>query len=357
MKAITINNIGRCLLVCIVALAVAACDKHADQRALKLAHSLDINHPVHKAMAHMATRLEQLSGGTMRVDIYPSGQLGSERELIELLQIGSLAMTKVSASPLEGFVPEMKVFSIPYVFRDQQHFWQVLNGDIGRQLLLAPERVRLRGLGYYDAGSRSFYTTEKPIRTPSDLDGLKIRVMKSQTAVATVENLGGAATPIAWGELYTALQQGVVDGAENNPPTFYLSKHFEVAKFYTLDEHTSIPDLLLISRHIWQSLDSQQQQWLQTAVDESVEFQRALWQKDTQKALKAVADAGVEIIYPDKSLYREKVVAMHESYQGTTTGALLKKIAALPSTTPADPAPGSSESNGAQSSAALPESM
>lgn len=324
-----VSKICRYLLVCVMTLLATACNESGNQRVLKLAHSLDINHPVHKAMAHMAARLEELSSGSMRVDIYPSGQLGSERELIELLQIGSLAMTKVSASPLEGFVPEMKVFSVPYVFRDHEHYWQVLNSEIGRKLLLAPERVRLRGLGYYDAGSRSFYTTDEPIHTPDDLGGLKIRVMKSQTAVKTVQNLGGAATPIAWGELYTALQQGVVDGAENNPPTFYLSKHFEVAKHYTLDEHTSIPDMLLVSSHIWQTLSPQQRQWLQTAVDESVQYQRALWQEETQKALKAVAEAGVEIIYPDKALYRDKVKAMHNSYSGTSTGKLLMDIAAL----------------------------
>ena len=291
-----------------------------------MAHNLDTGHPVHLAMMNMAENLDRLSGGQMAVDIYPSGQLGAERDVIELLQIGSLAMTKVSASPLEGFLPEMKVFSIPYIFRDNDHYWEVLNSKIGRDLLLAPERIRLRGLGYYDAGSRSFYSTKKPIRQPDDLDGMKIRVMKSQTAVETVNSLGGSATPISWGELYTALQQGVVDGAENNPPTFYNSRHFEVAKYYTLDEHAAIPDLVLISQHVWKSLSPEQQEWLQQAMDESVVFQRQLWQEKTKEALEAVKAAGVEVIVPDKTPYQELVKEMHDSYRNDPVWSLLSAI-------------------------------
>lgn len=175
MKTLFKNSLWmRWAVIVLTCLACISCKQSDDVRALKLAHSLDVSHPVHRAIVRMADQLEEISAGSMRVDIYPNGQLGSERELIELLQIGSLAMTKVSASPLEGFLPEMKVFSIPYIYRDHDHFWQVLNSDIGRRLLLTPERVRLRGLGYYDAGSRSFYTTQTPIQTPDDLAGMKI---------------------------------------------------------------------------------------------------------------------------------------------------------------------------------------
>lgn len=316
----------------IISLACVACNKYEENRVLKLAHSLDTAHPVHKAISYMAERLEGISKGAMHIDIYPNGQLGSERELIELLQIGSLAMAKVSASPLEGFVPAMQVFSIPYIFEDNDHYWRTLNSSIGRELLLAPERVRLRGLAYYDAGSRSFYSSEKPIYSPKDLGGLKIRVMKSQTAVKMVRSLGGAATPISSGEIYTALQQQVVDGAENNPPTFYVSKHFEVTKYYTLDEHTSIPDILLISRDLWRSLSGQQQEWLQMAVDQSVVFQRKLWLQESEKALQEVEKAGIQIIRPNKKPFQDAVSSMHLSYAGTETGIILQKIQALKET-------------------------
>jgi len=312
---------GSFLLVLLI-----ACAREDEQRMLQIGHTLDTGHPVHQAMLLMGERLAEYSDGKMTLQVFPSGQLGSERELIELLQIGSLAMTKVSASPLEGFVPIMKIFNIPYVFRDQAHYQAVLDGDIGLQILDAPRKVRLKGLGYYDAGSRSFYTVDRPITKPADLDGLKIRVQESQTALEMVRSLGGAPTPIAWGELYTALQQGVVDGAENNPPSFYLSKHYEVCRYYTLDEHTAVPDILLVSTFVWDSLSAEEQQWLQRAVTDSVLFQRELWQRESDAALAAVEAAGVEVIRPDKSLFQSQVAEMQLSFDGTDVGVLLRQI-------------------------------
>lgn len=313
----------------VLALVLAGCGKDDGIVELKIAHSLSATHPVHKAMLYMAERLEEHSHGTMHLQVFGGGQLGSERELIELLQIGSIAMTKVSASPLEGFVPEMKIFNIPYLFRDTAHRHAVLDSAIGEELLLAPERVRLHGLGYYDAGSRSFYTVARPVETPGDLAGLKIRVQESQTALEMVRAFGAAPTPIAFGEIYTALQQGVVDGAENNPPSYYLSGHYEVAPYYTLDEHSSVPDILLISKYVWDRLEPQQREWLQQAVDESVAYERELWRKETQAALDAVAAAGVRIIHPDKSLFAEKVEGLYARYDGTKVGELIDRIRAF----------------------------
>lgn len=315
-------------IVLVSALTATGCDEQPSERRLKLAHSLSATHPVHKAMVFMNERLQYHSHGAMALDIYANSQLGSERELIELLQIGSLAMAKVSASPLEGFLPEMKIFNIPYLFRDEEHYKAVLDSRIGEELLLAPERVRLRGLGYYDAGSRSFYTVGKPIETPDDLKGLKIRVQQSPTAVAMMARFGAAATPIAWGELYTALQQGVVDGAENNLPSFYISGHYEVAKFLTLDEHTAVPDMLLIGKYVWDDLTAEQRGWLQTSVDESVEYQRELWHEETEAAMKAAQAAGVRVIRPDKSRFVEKVEGMYKAYDGTEVGELIERIKA-----------------------------
>ena len=191
----------------------------------------------------------------------------------------------------------------------------MFEGKVGKDLLLSPEKYWLRGLCFYDAGSRSFYTKDKPINTPEDLTGLKIRTQESATSVNLVNSLGGSATPISWGELYTALQQGVVDGAENNPPSFYLSRHYEVCKYYSLDEHTSVPDVLVISTVIWNDLTEQEQQWIQEAADESYVHQKKLWQESTMESLKAVEEAGVEIIYPDKSPFIEKVQPMLEEYK------------------------------------------
>ena len=208
------------------------------QLVLKLGHGLDTGHPVHQGMEFMKERLEELSSGNVTIDIYPSAVLGSEIQCIEQLQNGSLAMTKTSAAAMENFIPAMAVYSLPYVFRDADHYWAVLNGDVGQSLLRKGEDKYLRGLCYYDSGSRNFYTKDKPIKTPDDLKGLKIRVMNSKTAIDMVKAMGGAPTPIAWGELYYALAQGTVDGAENNPPSFTSNKHYEICKHFSLDGHT-----------------------------------------------------------------------------------------------------------------------
>ncbi len=308
---------------------LSACSRQDDTVVLKLAHVLDTGHSVHQGMVHMAERLEHYSDGKMRIDIYPSGQLGSERDTVELVQIGSLAMTKVSAAPLEAFVPAMQVFSIPYVFRDREHLFKALDSEVGKELLKSTEVARLKGMGYYDSGSRSFYMVDTPVETPDDIQGKKIRVMKSQTAVKMIAAMGGGATPISWGELYTALQQGVVDGAENNPPSFYLSGHYEVCKYYALNEHTSVPDMLLMSSHIWESLDTQQQEWLQMAVDDSVTYQRELWRVSTEEALAAVEAAGVIVTRPDKRPFMAAVEEMKAAYDGTEVGRYLRAIEAV----------------------------
>lgn len=317
------------LLVMLFILGLIGCQTESRVREIKLAHVLDPGHPVHRGMVFMAKRVSEKSAGRMRVDIYPSGQLGQERDLIELLQIGSLAMTKVSTAALEAFVPEMKIFGVPYIFRDDEHRWKVLNGEIGKRLLLACEKFFLRGMCYYDAGSRSFYTKNVPIYSPKDLKGLKIRVMNSPTSFAMVQALGGSATPIPWGELYTALQQGVVDGAENNPPSFYLSRHYEVCKYYSLDEHTSVPDIVLMSTVVWQSLSPQEQKWLQEAIDESVEYQKKLWQESSEQALEEVQKAGVQVIHPDKHPFQQAVQEMYNSYKGTAIYDLIQAIQSI----------------------------
>lgn len=312
-----------------VQLLFNSCGEIQKVKILKLAHVLDTTHPVHRGMAFMAEKVIEKSAGKMRVDIYPGGQLGQERDLIELLQIGSLAMTKVSTAPLEAFVPEMKIFGIPYIFRNDEHRWKVLKSELGKRLLLSGEDYFLRGMCYYDAGNRSFYTKDKPVNTPRDLEGLKIRVMKSITAVSMVKALGGSPTPIPWGELYTALQQGVVDGAENNAPSFYLSRHYEVCKFYSIDEHTGVPDILLMSTVVWNGLSAQEKIWLQESVDESVEYQIKLWKEASEHALEEVQKAGVEVIYPDKTPFVDAVKEMHESYKGTELYELMQKIAEI----------------------------
>lgn len=309
------NYIFRGIIISIVLVAFSACGSVSDVKKIKLGHALDQSHPVHKAMMFLAERAAEKSGGKLQISVYPSQQLGTERELLELLQIGSLGMTKVSSSVLEGFTPIFKVFSLPYIFRDDEHKFKVFEGEVGQEFLLSTEKFWMRGLCFYDAGSRSFYTKAKPVITPEDLTGMKIRTQESATSVKLVNALGGSATPIAWGELYTALQQGVVDGAENNPPSFYISHHYEVCKYFSIDEHTSVPDVLLISTEVWEDLTSQEQKWIQESATESYEYQKVLWQQSTADALEAVKKAGVEVVYPDKAPFVAKVQNLLEEFK------------------------------------------
>ena len=310
---------------------LSACDDDNDQKVLRLAHSLSVDHSVHKAMVYMGEVLEQKSGGKLTLKIYPSGQLGAERETVELLQLGSLAITKVSAAVMESFAEEYRVLGLPYIFRDKAHATEVFNGPVGEEILLSGEKVWLRGLGFYDAGARSFYTKELPIDQPNDLAGMKVRVMNSNTAINMVKAMGGTPTPIPFGELYTALQSGVVDAAENNPPSLYLSGHYEVCKFYSIDEHTRVPDVLLIGKLAWDKLSEQEQQWVQEAAEESIVRQYQLWEESELEAMNALKAAGVKINYPEKGPFTEDVQSLYRSYEtDPVLGNLIQRIQAQP---------------------------
>jgi len=313
MKSINYNRLLPKALFILLLFFITSCGKEKDVTVIKLGHGLSVSHPVHKAMEFMAERLKEKSDSTVLIEIYPNQQLGTERECLELLQIGSLGMTKVSTGVLENFVPELKVFGLPFLFRDKEHRYKVLEGKIGENLLDASLPKRLKGLTFYDAGSRSFYS-KSPMENPADLNGLKLRVMESTTAMNMVISLGGSPTPIAWGELYTALQQGIVDGAENNLPSFYLSRHYEVCKYLMLDEHSALPDELLISTLIWNKLSPQEQKWVKEAAMESLEFEKKIWQEAEMEALMEVQKAGVIVTTPDKEGFRELVKPMYEEF-------------------------------------------
>lgn len=287
-------------------LFLGACNQSEKTKTLFLAHSLPQSHPVHKGIVFFQDELDRISGGKLQIKIFSDGQLGSEREVLELLQIGSIAITKVSAAVMANFSPEYEVLGVPYLFRDKKHLFDVLEGEVGKDLMEGSSDFLLRGLCFYDAGSRSFYTKDKPIRTPEDLQGLKLRVMNHQMSIDMVNNFGGSATPMAFGELYTALQQGVVDGAENNPPSLVSSNHYEVCKYYTLDEHSSIPDVMVISTKFWNTLTEEEQSWVQKAADASVTAQKKYWAESVEECFEILKKSNVEVIIPEKSLFLEK---------------------------------------------------
>ena len=283
----------------------ASCDELGGPKTVYLAHSLPTSHPVHQGMEVFAETLRDRSGGAMGVKIFPDGQLGSEREVLELLQIGSIAMTKVSAATMANFAPEYEVLGVPYLFRGEEHRFTVLESEVGERILQSGTEYLLKGLCFYDAGSRSFYTVEKPIRTPRDLAGLKIRVMSHQMSVDMVNAMGGSATPMSYGELYSALEQGVVDGAENNPPSFVTSRHYEIAKYYTLDEHSAVPDVLVMGTRYWDGLTTEEQGWVMAAAESSSQAQKVFWRDNVAASMRTLEDAGVEVLRPDKPVFAE----------------------------------------------------
>ncbi|MBC8948078.1 MULTISPECIES: TRAP transporter substrate-binding protein [Xenorhabdus] len=277
---------------------------------LKLSHNQNRDHAVHKAMTEFANEVKEKTNGEVRIRIYSDSQLGNQRESIELMQNGALDIAKSNAAELEAFSPAYSIFNLPYLFRDKAHYQQVINSDIGKEILDSSQNMGFIGLTYYDAGARSFYA-KKPIRTPEDLKGLKIRVQPSPTAIAMVKGLEGSPTPLAYGELYTALQQGVVDAAENNITSFTLSRHSEVTKFFSLDEHTMIPDVLLISNKSLNKLTTEQQDIVKKAALNSSKYMIQLWEKSEKEERAKAEKQGVKFIVVDKTLFQNAVKPMY----------------------------------------------
>lgn len=305
------------IVIAVALLSLNGCGRSAQDssKTIILAHAMHTTHPVTLGMDYMAEQLEVISGGEMTMTIYPAAQLGDERSLLELVQIGAVAITKVSSASLENIVPPMRVLGLPYLFEGEEHYREIINGEIGQALLDSGIPYQLKGLAYYDAGWRSFYTVNRPVTTPEDMQGMKIRVQPSAMAIQLVRQLGGSPTPLSYGELYTAFQGGIVDGAENNPPSYFSSRHYEVTDYYIMNEHTAVPDLLVINSSVWESLSEQQQQWLRQAADESVAYQHELWTESEEESMQAVEEAGVEVLYPDKEPFRQKVEPIYELFR------------------------------------------
>ena len=269
-------------------------------KKISLAHGMPEEHPVTKGIEEFSRELSELSGGSMKVEITGAGAGGSEEECLESAQRGALDITKVSCAKVGNFVPVFKLFSLPYLFRNGEHYWEVLDGEIGGELLVALEsnaegrKSGLVGLTYYDAGARSFYA-KKPLRSAADLKGLKIRVQADPVSEKTVKSLGASAVAIPFAELYTSLKQGGVDGAENNAPSYFSTSHYEVCKHYLLDKHSRIPDLLVMGSKFWEGLNEIEKGWVKEAAKRSSEFQRALWAEETEKLLGQLKEKGVTI--------------------------------------------------------------
>jgi tripartite ATP-independent transporter DctP family solute receptor len=262
-------------------------------------------------MTDMAKEVRKQTDGEVKIRIYPDAQLGNQRESMELMQSGALDMVKSNAAELEAFAPAYSAFNLPYLFRDKDHYYKIKLSEIGKEILNSTESKGFIGVTYYDAGARSFYSN-KPIKTPEDLKGMKIRVQPSPSAIAMIKALGASPTPLAYGELYTAMQQGVVDAAENNIPSFSLSRHSEVAKYFSFDEHTMVPDVLVMSTKSLAKLTVEQQDILMTVATESAEKMKVLWAESERKEQVKAQELGVTFVETDKTAFAAAVAPMYQ---------------------------------------------
>ena len=286
------------------------------RNTLILAHNLDTQHPVHLGMQAFADSVDRKSNGRILIKLYPNGQLGSEREVLEQLQVGAVAFTKVSSLSLESFAPLYGALNTPFIFVDEEHAFRVWDGEVGERLKVCSLDKKFRGLTFYTSGARSFYA-DRPLLKPSDLSGLKIRVMGSRTALRMTELLGGSPAPMPYGEVYTGLQQSVIDGAENNITALTVSRHGEVAKHYSEDEHIIAPDVLLVSTEVWDRLSEEDRTILEEAAEESKQLQREFWASAMKEhTRKATEELGVTIHHPEKGPFFEAVQPLHEELKG-----------------------------------------
>lgn len=285
------------LLAVVCVFSVISSEVFAKEKVFKLKYAgvLPADHPVSQSAAIWAEKLEKMSDGRVTVDLYYSGSMGKSTEVIEYIQQGTLAFSVASSAFFSSFDKKFDIFSLPYLFKDKDHMYRAVNGEFGKYMnaLLADDGLRI--LGYPDSGSRSVYTKEKPVFTPEDMKGVKIRVM-SKVAVNSMNALGANGVPIPWGELYTSLQTGVVDAAENNPPSIIAGKHYEVCKFYSLTSHFRTPDIFIMSEKVYQSLPED----LQKIVVDSIlnvfmPTQQKLFAEATQDSMKKIKEFGMEI--------------------------------------------------------------
>jgi tripartite ATP-independent transporter DctP family solute receptor len=287
-------------------------------------------YPTVVAVEDIGKKLEKATNGRLSVAMYPSMQLGGEKEAIEQAQVGAIAFARVSVGALGPVVDDLNVFNLPYVFRNTEHMQHVIDGQIGQDLLdkVTNSGKGLVGLAWMDAGARNFYSTKKPIKTMADLKGMKVRVMGNPMFVDMANSMGGNGIAMGYDQVFTALQTGVVDGAENNPPSFVFDNHYQAAKFYTVDEHLIVPEMVVFSKKIWDSLSKDDQALLAKLGKEAQQEERKLWATYEKQAMDKAKAAGIEIIQvsdADKKAFQAAVKPVWDKY-GPKYADMVKRI-------------------------------
>ncbi|MDR3517836.1 MAG: TRAP transporter substrate-binding protein [Azospirillaceae bacterium] len=301
---------------------VALGASQAQARVFRSADVQPADYPTVKAVQFMSDELSKLTDGKYSVKVFANSTLGSEKDTIEQVKLGAIDFLRVNTGTLNTICPAMMVPVMPFVFRDKDHMRAVLDGPIGDELLSDCDAQGMVGLAFYDSGSRSFYSI-KPIRSITDLKGLKIRVQQSDIWVAVMRALGANATPMPMGEVFTGLKTGLIDGAENNWPTYQSSHQYEVAKYFTLTEHSMAPEVLLMSKKVYDAFTPDEQKLVRKAAKDSVPYMRKLWDDMEISSRATVEKAGSEVITIDKAPFQ---AAMKPVYDQFITDPKLKAL-------------------------------
>ena len=305
---------------------IAGCGKNSDKPILlKCGHGMKKKHPVSIAIRYFAVQAYEMSKGKILIKIFPDEDLGSENELVKKVQKGELDLVKISASDLSNIIPDYSVLGLPYLYENDKQYFNVLNGPIGEAILKSGDKYGLMGLTFYYAGARSFYTKNKIIRTPADLKGMKIRVQPNAGAEEMLKLLGAVPVPLPYGKVYAALEKGEVDGAENNIPSFYSNRNFELCRYYSYDKHTKIPDVLLINQKRWKSLSDAEQRILKDAAKKSFHLQIEIWKNYKRRDVEIMKINGVKFNKVDEKAFYEKVESMYSKLDQATK-EIVRKI-------------------------------
>lgn len=309
---------ARTTLAALLAGAALASAAGACEVTLRSSDTHPEGYPTVVAVQYMGTLVEERTGGRLCVEVFPSAQLGEEKDTIEQTRFGVIDLNRISMAPFNGLIPETAILSLPYLFRDTDHMHAVLDGEIGQEILDTFTAHDLVALAYYDPGARSFYNREKPITSIEDLKGMKFRVIQSDVFVDMVAALGANAVPMPYGEVYSAIETGVIDGAENNYPSYESSGHYEVAKYYTLDEHTMVPEVLVMSKSSFDKLSAEDQAIIRQAAKDSIAYNREKWAEREKASEEKVREAGVEIVTDiDKAPFIAAMGPVYEKYAAT----------------------------------------
>lgn len=281
------------------------------------AENQTVDYPTTVAGQFFADLVEKRTNGRIRIIVYAESELGAENDVIRQMQYGGVDFARVSLSQLAGTVPEMSVLQMPYLYEDSRHMWRVLDGEIGNTFLGYVEDSSLVGLSWYDAGARNFYSATKPITCVEDMEGMRIRVQESELMADMVEALGAVALPVSYAEVYSSLEQGICDGAENNWPSYEAMRHYEVAPYFSVDEHNRVPEIQICSLHTWEKLSEEDRQIIKECAEESALYQRALWTQCELESRQLALENGVQevLLTPEeKQRFREKMMGIYEKY-------------------------------------------